>query len=124
MKTNPVGWFEIPVTDMDRAKAFYENVFETELVMEDMGHLHMAQFAWDHESHGCNGTLIKAEGYEPAGVGTIVYFTAPDLEAHLKRVEDNGGKILVPKMQIGEHGYIAHFIDCEGNRVALHSRIG
>jgi len=121
---NPVGWFEIPVNDMERAKTFYENVFQTKLTMEEMGPMQMAQFDWDFEAKGSTGTLIKSEGYEPAALGTIVYFTAPGLEEHLKRVEENGGKTLVPKMQIGEHGYIAHFLDCEGNRVAIHSREG
>ncbi|MDX1408896.1 MAG: VOC family protein [Saprospiraceae bacterium] len=124
MKANPVGWFEIPVSDFDRAKAFYENVFECELDVHQMGPAKMAWFPWDQDSMGCTGTLIKTEGYAPSTVGTIVYFTAPDIEAHLARVEASGGRTLVPKMTIGEHGWIAHFEDCEGNRVALHAREG
>ncbi|MDX1479829.1 MAG: VOC family protein [Saprospiraceae bacterium] len=121
MKANPVGWFEIPVSDMDRARRFYEAVFQCELEVTQMGPAEMAWFPWDGESIGSAGTLIKTEGYAPAMVGTVVYFTAPDINAHLARIEANGGKTIVPKMSIGEHGWIAHFEDSEGNRVALHA---
>jgi len=71
---------------------------------------------------GASGTLIQAEGYEPSHAGTLVYFAVPDIERSLIRVGERGGTTLMPKMSIGEHGYIAHFQDCEGNRIALHSR--
>ena len=124
MKANPVGWFEIPVSDLDRAKSFYEKVFECELPVNEMGGQQMAWFPWDGETIGSAGTLIKSEGYVPSTEGSVVYFTAPDIDAHLARVEANGGQTLVPKMSIGEYGWIAQFVDTEGNRVALHSREG
>jgi predicted enzyme related to lactoylglutathione lyase len=57
-----------------------------------------------------------------ADKGVLIYFTAPDMENNLKRILENGGKILMERTSIGEHGFIAIFIDCEGNRLALHSR--
>ena len=70
---------------------------------------------------GAAGTLVKAEGYSPSHEGSVVYFNVSEIEGTLERVEQNGGRTLMPKMGIGEHGFIAHFEDSEGNRVALHS---
>ena len=64
---------------------------------------------------------MQSEHYTPSHAGTLVYFSVTDIEGTLAKVNTNGGKRLMPKTGIGEHGYIAHFQDCEGNRVALHS---
>ncbi len=118
---NPVVWFEIPVSDMDRAVAFYEAVFETTLVRQEMGPLNMAWFPSEPGKIGSSGTLLKAESYVPSHQGTLVYLSVDDIEATLGRVAESGGKILNPKMAIGEFGFVGHFEDSEGNRVALHS---
>jgi len=119
---NPVTWFEIPATDLNRAKAFYEHVLGVTLTIANMGGSEMAWFPMKQGAAGATGTLIKAEGYEPSQAGTLVYLAVTDIEGSLRRVEAKGGKTLLPKMSIGEHGFIAHFQDCEGNRVAFHSR--
>jgi len=124
MNDNPVGWFEVPVRDMQRAKAFYESVFQCQLELHDMGPNQMAWFPWKEGGTGSAGALIKGEAYEPSHDGCIIYFTAPDLKAHLERVEANGGWVVFPITPIGEHGFIAHVADTEGNRIALHSREG
>lgn len=121
-KPNPVNWFEIPATDLARAKKFYEAVLEAELSFNEMGPAKMAWFPMDPEAAGATGTLIQNENYTPSYEGTLVYFSVEDIEATLARVNANGGKTLNPKMSIGEYGFVAHFEDCEGNRVALHSR--
>lgn len=121
-KPNPVNWFEIPTTDLERAKEFYESVLQTELALNEMGPLKMAWFPMDHEAAGATGTLVQNENYTPSYAGTLVYFSVEDIEATLARIESSSGKILNPKTSIGEHGFVAHFEDCEGNRVALHSR--
>ncbi len=118
---NPVNWFEIPATDLDRARKFYESVFEVELSLNEMGPLQMAWFPMTENGGGATGTLIKAEGYTPSHSGSLVYFSVDDIDSVLSKAEQNGGKTLNPKMSIGEHGYVAHFEDSEGNRVALHS---
>lgn len=122
LKSNPVGWFEIPVNDLNRAKTFYDQVFGTQLSLNEMGPFKMAWFPMEREGSGAPGTLIKGEGHSPSHAGTLVYFSVEDLEGTLKKIQDRGGKTLLPKTSIGEHGFIAHFEDCEGNRVALHSR--
>jgi predicted enzyme related to lactoylglutathione lyase len=118
---NVVNWFEIPVHDLQRAQRFYAGVFGVELTRSDMGPLQMALFPIAHQVPGTCGALVKAEGYAPSHLGTVVYFTVGDIEATLAKIEAGGGKPLSPKTSIGEYGYIAHFEDSEGNRVALHS---
>jgi hypothetical protein len=124
---NVVGWFEIPVADMNRAVQFYEAVFNFKLERHPMGSLDMSWFPLaEGDAVGASGSLVyNVEFYKPSTDGTLVYMTAQsgDLANELSRVEVVGGKILIPKTQIGEgHGFMAVFIDSEGNRVALHSR--
>ena len=118
-----VGWFEIPVTDMDRAKAFYEAVFNIEVKAVDFGGLKMGWFPDNKGSYGASGTLIKQESYIPSKEGTMVYFISENVQNELDRVEAAGGSIYQEKTKISEeHGYMGVFIDSEGNRVALHSK--
>lgn len=119
--TNPVNWFEIPVNDLDRATAFYENVLGVKLTRVPLGELTMAWFPWSPGAPGSAGTLVKAKTYVPSHSGSMVYFSVEDIDATLAKVERNGGKILNQKTSIGEHGFVGHFEDSEGNRVALHS---
>ena len=120
-QTNPVNWFEIPVNDLERARQFYETVFGLQLSLNEMGPMKMAWFPMSEGGGGATGTLMQSEGYAPSHAGTLVYFSVTDIEGTLDKVNANGGKTLLPKTSIGEHGCIAHFQDCEGNRVALHS---
>jgi uncharacterized protein len=126
MNNNVVGWFEIPVADMDRAIKFYETVFDFKIDRHQMGPLDMGWFPWFDDGLGSGGSLVKIDNdfYKPSGEGTIVYFTAHsgDLQNELSRVETAGGKILVQKRMIAEgFGYMAVVNDTEGNRIALHS---
>ena len=121
-KNNMVVWFEIPVSDMERAKKFYETVFEVEINIVDFGGLLMGWFPDRGDAHGANGTLIKQESYIPSQEGALVYFNSDDVQNEISRVEAAGGSVFQPKTQISpEHGYMAVFIDTEGNRIALHS---
>jgi predicted enzyme related to lactoylglutathione lyase len=120
-KINPVNWFEIPVKDIGRAGKFYEKVLGLELSPYDMEPFTMAFFPMTQGAQGAAGSLIKGESYEPSHAGTVVYFSVDDIEEILRRVSANGGKTLMPKKSIGQYGFIAHFEDTEGNRLALHS---
>jgi len=121
-KMNPVNWFEIPVTDLEKAKQFYEHVLGMALSLNEMGPMRMAWFPMAEGAPGATGTLMQAEGYTPSCTGALVYFSVDNIEATLAKVKERGGKTLNPKTSIGEHGFVAHFEDCEGNRIALHSR--
>jgi uncharacterized protein len=125
-KNNIVGWFEIPVTNMERAMKFYETILDIKLSRNQMGSLDMAWFPWVEEGKGSAGSLVcQHEHYKPSKDGVLVYLTsqAGDLNVELNRIEKAGGKIIQPKTLIADgYGYMTLFIDTEGNRVALHSR--
>ncbi|MEP5613949.1 MAG: VOC family protein [Cyclobacteriaceae bacterium] len=120
---NPVNWFEIPVTDLDRAKQFYETILGYEITINEMGNAKMGWFPFDHTAPGATGTLIENENYTPSHHGSLVYFSVPEIDDVLVKVVDAGGKIINPKFSIGEHGFCGHFEDTEGNRVALHQGV-
>jgi predicted enzyme related to lactoylglutathione lyase len=122
-KTVTIGWFEIPVADMERAIAFYQSAMDCLLERHPMGELDMAWFPSDESSaNGAGGTLIyQPEYYKPSQDGILVYFLATDIEEDLRRIADAGGTILQAKTLISETiGYMALFLDSEGNRLALH----
>lgn len=121
MKPNPVGWFEIYVDDMQRARAFYERVFATQLQKLTADGLDMYAFEMSQETWGASGALVKFEGM-PAGTGgTLVYFSCDDCAVEGARVEAAGGTLVRPKMSIGEYGHIVLARDTEGNLIGLHS---
>lgn len=126
MKSNPVGWFEIYVQDMPRAKAFYEAVFQgslTELknpAADDPSGLEMWAFPSTMDSYGAPGALVRMEGC-PSGGSTLVYFSCADCAEEAARATSHGGKVFRPKMSIGEYGFIALVEDTEGNLIGLHS---
>lgn len=125
MEYNMVGWFEIPVTDMERARAFYEAVFEVQIQVHQMGELEMGWFPMADGKKGAAGSLVRhPDFYHPSSTaGVVIYFTCPDMTAALERVTRAGGKVVQPKKAIGEgFGYMGLFLDSEGNRIALHSR--
>ncbi len=125
MEANMVGWFEIPVTDMDRARKFYESVFDLKIQVQDLNELQMGIFPFAEGKPGAWGALVKhPDFYHPSNSdGPLLYFSSKDVKIQADRVERAGGKVLQPKKLISEGvGYMALFIDSEGNRIALHSR--
>ena len=125
---NPVAWFEIYVDDMDRARNFYESVFETKLEKMTSGAatengLEMWSFTGDFSSYGTNGALCKMPGIPAGQTSVLIYFACTNCADVEKRVVEFGGKIERPKQAIGEgeHGHIALVYDTEGNLFGLHS---
>lgn len=121
---NVINWFEVPVTDFKRAKKFYETIFEIIIPEQKMGGYTMGFFPYQMGSGKLSGAIVQGEHRIPAKDGALIYFNAnPDLGLPLGKIEKAGGKILVPKTQISpEIGFFAIFIDCEGNKLALHSQ--
>lgn len=113
---NVVTWFEIYVEDMSRAQKFYETVIG--LPMNDIGG-GMVAFPWTDDEPNAAGCLVKSDDRKPNSEGTIVYFESQDCDIELARVEEAGGKILVPKTLAEGFGYFAQFQDTEGNVVGL-----
>lgn len=122
--TNAINWFEIPVSEMDRAKKFYETVFEIQMETMEMMGMMMASFPYEPGSGKLSGALIKSQMHVPSSTGVIIYLNGnPDLDAPLNRVEAAGGKITMPKTKISDDiGFMAFFMDTEGNSVGLHSQ--
>lgn len=121
---NPVGWFEIYVQDMERAKAFYQAVLGVELSrLGDPTDQNMTMWSFPSEmsGYGCSGALVKMDGVEAGGSGTVVYFVCEDCAVEEARVVAAGGEIQQAKMSIGEFGFCTLAIDSEGNRFGLHS---
>lgn len=121
MKPNPVGWFEIYVDDMARARAFYEAVFETQLHRLAVDGLEMYAFEMSQAAWGASGALVKFDGMRAGVGGTLVYFSCDDCAVEGARAEAAGGTLIRPKMSIGEYGHIVLVKDTEGNLVGLHS---
>lgn len=125
MKNNVVSWFELPVENMERARKFYETVFQFQLLPFENPGLEMCVFPTSDGS-GAAGSLVKhPDFYRPSVAGSLLYFTAQsgDLNNELGRVKAAGGKILIGKRHISESaGYMAAILDTEGNRIALHSK--
>jgi uncharacterized protein len=117
---NAVNWFEIPTSDLNRAVKFYSTIFGTELTtMEAMAGYKMAMFPAED---GVGGALLHGEGYMPSQQGTVVYLNGgDDLSQVLDKVQGAGGQVAMPKTNLGENGFMAYFVDTEGNKVGLHS---
>jgi len=120
---NALNWFEIAVSDLSRAKKFYETVFDIEMQQMDMNGMLMAFFPTENMSTNVGGGLVQHEMYKPSADGAVIYLNGnPDLAFALGRVEGAGGKVVMPKTLINDEiGYMAFFLDTEGNKVALHS---
>ncbi len=120
MSTHALNWFEIPVKDIDRATKFYETVLADKLRRETFGGMEMAIF--EKSPTGAGGALTRFPEREPSAQGTLVYLDANGtLDAVLSRLDGAGGKVILPKTDIGAPGFIAIFSDSEGNVVGLHS---
>ena len=117
-----INWFEIPVLEFYRAKKFYEAILDAEMPMMEIMGMKSAFFPVDFQNGAIGGCITKGEGYEPSNKGVIIYLNGgEDLAVPLAKVEVAGGKIVLPKTAIGENGFMAHFEDTEGNKLAFHS---
>jgi uncharacterized protein len=127
MNSNVVGWFEIYVQDIERARRFYQATLQVELsnmMSPDQGGgplEEMWAFPSQQDAYGSPGALVKMQGMAPSGNGVIVYFVSDDCAAAADRAREAGGKIFKEKFSIGQHGFIALVHDTEGNMIGLHS---
>jgi uncharacterized protein len=118
---NAINWFEIPAKDFARAKTFYETVLGVSITEMPHPEFKYGMLPADMQN-GVGGGIVQGNGFEPSNKGTLVYLNGgEDLSGPLSRVEKAGGKIILPKTSIGPNGFMAHFMDTEGNKIALHS---
>lgn len=118
---NTINWFELPVTDFERAKKFYEAIFESKIEDQMMGPYRMGFFPGDGQ--GVSGAIVHGEGYVPSDKGAMIYLNADGIiDEVIGRIDKSGGKVVVPRTPITpEIGDFAIFLDTEGNKVALHT---
>ncbi|EFH82359.1 VOC family protein [Ktedonobacter racemifer] len=123
---NLVTWFEIPTSDIERAKTFYRTILgiKQELRQENLGG-DMPYVFLPMEPGDVSGALVQHPNYKPGeGQGVCVYLVVHgDLNNTLAKVEEAGGSVLIPKMPLGEMspGYMAQITDSESNRIGLWS---
>lgn len=119
---NPVGYFEIPVADLERAIGFYTSVFQVVFERAVIDGYEMALFPLDPDAPGAGGALAKGDVYVPGKAGPVLYFSVPDVDVVLARAAKIGARVLYDKKSVGENGFVAEIEDSEGNRIALHAR--
>ncbi len=119
-KKDVISWFELYVTDFDRAKRFYETILKAQLQeMKCEGRMGMSPY---DDTKGVGGCIVQMAGGSPGAGGALVYLNVEgDLDGVIQRITAAGGSILEARMSIGEPGFIAMFKDTEGNVVGLHS---
>jgi uncharacterized protein len=118
---NIVSIIEIPTSDFSRAVAFYKTILNVAIEEINMEGTQMGVLPSDGKT--VSVVLVKGIDYQPTSEGTVVYFNAgDDLQPTLDKIEQNGGKVIVPKTQISpEIGFFSLFVDTEGNKLGLHS---
>ncbi|MBA2249082.1 MAG: VOC family protein [Chitinophagaceae bacterium] len=123
-KENSLNWFEISVEDFNRAKKFYETIFDIKMETQNMMGMDMAFFPAEPGSGKASGGLVKGPMHKPGADGVKLYLNGnPDLSVALSKIETAGGKITMPKTKISDDiGHMAFFTDTEGNSIALHSQ--
>lgn len=121
MKGNALGWFEIYVEDMDRAKRFYQTVFDVKLERLGNDEPEMWSFPGNTNTYGASGALVKMPKFQVGKNSVLIYFSSADCTIEEKRIKENGGKIEKSKFSIAQYGYIAIGYDTERNMLGLHS---
>ena len=118
---NAVGWFEIYVDDMNRAKHFYQTVFGVSLERLDSPQIEMWAFPMQRDQHGAPGALVHMPGFPTGRNSVLVYFSCDDCAVQEAKAAAAGGKIEKKKFSIGQYGFISLVYDSEGNMIGLHS---
>lgn len=119
---NPVCWFDIFVSDIDRAKKFYEAVFGVQFTDLPNEWGKQSFFPFENDGQNITGALVEKSDYVANTNNTVVYFASEDCVIEETKVESAGGKIVRPKMSIGEFGFVSILVDTEGNTIGLYSR--
>ena len=120
---NPAIYFEIPVKDMQRAKAFYEAVFAYDFVSDNIHGNEMAFLPFEEAAKGISGALAKGKSYKPSHDGSLIYLNVDDISKVIALAIKHGGKKLFPLKQANEYGFVAEIEDSEGNRIVSSNQL-
>ncbi len=122
---NPVGWFEIYVQDIRRAKTFYESVLGLQFTrLENPGltpDMELWAFPMQQPGYGATGALVKMPGFASGANSVLIYFSCADCAVEAAKAVKAGGRMEQNKKSIGQYGHIALVYDTEGNIIGLHS---
>jgi hypothetical protein len=121
---NVINWFEIPAKNFEQASKFYSTVLGGEVRRMDnpQGLWGFLPGTAQGMTETVGGAIVQSDGYVPAANGSVVYLNGgDDLNVPLSRVEKAGGKVLLPKTPLGPNGFMALFLDTEGNKIGFHS---
>lgn len=120
--TNLANWFDINVSNLNKAKAFYESVFDIKLTDFPAEFGKQSGFPFDPEGANITGALVEKADYVAGNNNTVIYFDSEDCIAEAEKAVKAGGKIIRPKMSIGPFGFVAILMDIDGNTFGLHSK--
>ena len=115
---NSAVWFEIPVSDMKRAKAFYDTVCMTDLQVDSSGSNPMAIFPVSDMKKGTSGHLYPGKPAAAGSVSTVHLAVPAPLEEALERLKKAGGKVVSDIVSIPP-GRFAYCVDPDGNSISL-----
>jgi uncharacterized protein len=125
---NPVNHFEIPFDDEARATKFYSKVFDWQInAIPEMKYVMAHTAPTDEKTHmlkepgAINGGMYKRD--DKLSKAPVIVITVPNLDEHLKKIEEAGGSIFMPKVQVGDMGFYAQVKDTEGNIIGVWENI-
>ncbi|MGE0396078.1 MAG: VOC family protein [Kofleriaceae bacterium] len=115
-----VNWFEIAVSDLEKAARLYEATFDTKLERTLFANVPHAIFKSGERSLGA---LILADANRPAkgGHSTVLYLQVPNVKAALGRATEAGAKVVQGETSIGPQGTYALVADHDGNVIGIHT---
>ncbi len=119
---NPVCWFDINVSNLEKSKLFYETVFGIKLTDLPIEWGKQSTFPFNEDGANATGALVESQNVSTQAGNTVIYFSSEDCITEEVRIEKAGGKIIKNKMAIGQFGFISLFQDLDGNTIGLHSR--
>lgn len=109
--------FDVPCDDLGRARTFYGTVFGWTFEAYGEGADYWLATTGPESEPGINGGLGKRDPSMPCTVNTV---GVPDIDAHAKIVEANGGKLVTPTMPLPGIGWLRYCMDTEGNAFGLY----
>ena len=120
-----VQHFEIPADDVERASKFYTGVFEWKMHKlanpEDPSKDYWFFDTKDENGNkGIGGGLMKRQAPEHSVTN---YITVPSIDDYASKIEEAGGKVIMPKTEIPEMGFILVFFDTENNMFGLYESL-
>lgn len=118
---NAINWFEIPALDLERAFQFYNTILNGNVRKGTFGNGDLILFNVPFATNeAIGGSIVVREDLKPTTDGVIIYLNAfGKLSDAVSKVENAGGKVIVPFMDLGKFGFSAIIIDSEGNKTGL-----